>query len=286
MPFPVALAAGAAISLAGLIGGWISKYKQNKNIKKGNTPVQYSDDDIKVIQTLPEPMQRIALNYADQFAKNPEEFIGKFPKLDTQSMADIIQQDLPTGEELGYEPLQDYTSQLMQDTEFGPIADLARKQFSEETVPELAERFAGAGGLNSSALIGQLGKAGSDLNAKLAAMKSQYGLERAGTLGSLAQGQQGLGLTRSRDIASLGMGLRNQQFNQRHDLAQLGLAQNQQELARRGQALGTLNNMYQNSQRSVANLKNPGGGYNDMTQLGAGIIGKALPAYLKASGGN
>jgi len=285
MPFPVALAAGAAISLAGLIGGWISKYKQNKNIKKGNTPVKYSDDDIKVIQTLPEPLQRIALNYADQFAKNPDEFIGKFPSLDTQAMADIIQQDLPTGQELGFDELKDYTPQLMQDTEFGPIADLARKQFREETVPGLAEQFAGAGGLNSSALIGQLGKAGSDLESKLAAMKSQYGLERAGTLGSLAQGQQALGLNRSRDIATLGMGLRNQQFGQRHDLAQLGLAQNQQELARRGQALGTLGDMYRNSQRSVAQLKNDGGGYGDVTQIGAGIIRKALPEYLKVTGG-
>lgn len=280
-PITMALAAGAATTLAGLIGGWIKKHKEQKSIKKGNTPLKFSDDDIKLVQTLPEPFQKIALQYAQQFAQNPDEFIGKFPSLDTKDMTDIIQKDLPTGQELGYEPLQDYTSGLMQDTEFGPIADLARKQFHEDTVPNLAERFAGSGGLNSSALVGQLGKAGSDLESKLAALRSQYGLERAGTLGSLAQGQQQLGLNRSRDIASLGMGLRNQQFNQRESLANLGLQQNQQELARRGQALGTLSDMYRNSQLSPINLKNGGSnGFNDLSQIGSGILGKGFKAYL------
>jgi hypothetical protein len=278
-PITISLIAGGVSTLAGLIGGWIKKHKKQKNIKRGNTPVKFSDDDIKLVQTLPEPLQKIALQYADQFAKNPDDFIGKFPSLDTKDMESIIQKDLPTGQELGFDELHNNIPELMQDTEFGPIADLARKQFNEETVPNLAERFAGSGGLNSSALIGQLGKAGSDLESKLAAMKSQHGLERAGTLGSLTQGQQALGLTRSKDIASLGMGLRNQQFNQRESLANLRLAQNQQELARRGQSLGTLGDMYRNSQLSSLKL-NGGNGFNDLTQVGSGILGKGFKAYL------
>ena len=77
------------------------------------------------------------------------------------------------------------------DFSFGPIADRARKQFQEQTVPSLAERFTGLGGQRSSAFGQQVGQAGADLESQLAAMESQFGLEE----GKLLQSLMGLGLT-------------------------------------------------------------------------------------------
>ena len=69
--------------------------------------------------------------------------------------------------------------QQMQSFDFQPIAEQARKQFSEGTIPSLAERFTslGGGAQRSSAFQSALGRAGSDLDTNLAALQSQYGLE-------------------------------------------------------------------------------------------------------------
>lgn len=75
---------------------------------------------------------------------------------------------------------------------FDPIANLARKQFQTQTVPGIAERFSaiGSGGAQkSSAFQSLLGSAGSDLEAQLAALGANYGLQnRAGLLGQLQLG--------------------------------------------------------------------------------------------------
>jgi hypothetical protein len=61
---------------------------------------------------------------------------------------------------------------------FEPIATQARQDFQRQTIPSLAERFAGfGGGQQSSAYQQQLAQAGTDLDTRLAAMKSQYGLQ-------------------------------------------------------------------------------------------------------------
>lgn len=59
---------------------------------------------------------------------------------------------------------------------FRPIAQQARRQFSEQTVPGLAERFTsmGQGSLSSPAFASQLGQAGAGLDTNLAALRSQY----------------------------------------------------------------------------------------------------------------
>lgn len=72
--------------------------------------------------------------------------------------------------------------------DFQPIADLARKQFREETIPGLAERFTALGGGQRSSAFGQqLGKAGSDLESQLAALGSQYNLQKFGALTNLSR---------------------------------------------------------------------------------------------------
>lgn len=73
---------------------------------------------------------------------------------------------------------------------FQPIADQATRQFNTQTIPALAERFTAANGARSSAFQGALGAAGSDLQSRLAAMSSQYGLQNRQSL--LQQGQLGL----------------------------------------------------------------------------------------------
>lgn len=60
---------------------------------------------------------------------------------------------------------------------FGPIARQARNQFSQQTIPSLAERFTSMGNnsLSSPAFASQLGQAGAGLEEALAALQSQYG---------------------------------------------------------------------------------------------------------------
>lgn len=76
---------------------------------------------------------------------------------------------------------------------FEPIQQEATRQFQQETVPGLAERFSsmGAGAQRSSAFGQQLGAAGAGLSSQLAALRSQYGMQNR------AQGlqQAGIGLT-------------------------------------------------------------------------------------------
>lgn len=79
--------------------------------------------------------------------------------------------------------LQSLLQQGAQNADFGPIEAQARRNFSEVTVPSLAERFTslgGQGGQRSSAFAGTLGQAASGLESNLAALRSQYGMQQLG----------------------------------------------------------------------------------------------------------
>ncbi len=91
------------------------------------------------------------------------------------------------------------------DESFNKFADPYKRQFEQETVPMLAERFAGAGGgmgggLSSSGFGQALSSAGGNLQSTLAALKSNLGMQAASGL----TGQYG-------NLA--GMGLGAQPFN-------------------------------------------------------------------------
>lgn len=78
---------------------------------------------------------------------------------------------------------------------FDPIAQRARSQFNQQTIPTLAERFTsmggyGTGALSSPVFASQLGAAGAGLEEGLAALQSQYGLQNR----ALSQGLLGYGL--------------------------------------------------------------------------------------------
>lgn len=72
--------------------------------------------------------------------------------------------------------------------DFAPIEAQARRGFSQQTIPGIAERFTGmGGGQRSSAFAGALGGAGADLDTNLAALKSQYGLQQQNQLMNMLQ---------------------------------------------------------------------------------------------------
>lgn len=81
---------------------------------------------------------------------------------------------------------QSALSQLLQqglsNADFSNIEKQARTQFQTQTVPSIAERFAGlsSGPAGSSRFRGALGAAGAGLEQNLAALRSQYGLQQLG----------------------------------------------------------------------------------------------------------
>lgn len=64
------------------------------------------------------------------------------------------------------------SGQLGEDEDFETFAAPFKREFNEQTVPGIAERFAGVGGLSSSGFTQSLGQAGAGLNEKLAALQS------------------------------------------------------------------------------------------------------------------
>lgn len=84
-------------------------------------------------------------------------------------------------------------------SQFEPIANLARSEFQQQTIPSIAERFTSLGGgnnaLSSPAFASQLGQAGAGLQENLAAQRAGFGLQQQQMEQSLAQNLLGMGLT-------------------------------------------------------------------------------------------
>lgn len=101
---------------------------------------------------------------------------GRFEQLPTatsgqqQLQNNVLQQALQSLQAQGQQP------------GFRPIAQQARRQFSEQTIPSIAERFTsmGQGALSSPAFASQLGQAGAGLETNLAALRSQYQQQQQG----------------------------------------------------------------------------------------------------------
>lgn len=69
--------------------------------------------------------------------------------------------------------------------DFEPIAQQARTQFEQRTIPTLAERFTAMGGQRASAFPQALGQAGAGLEEALAGQRAQFGLQQRGLLQNL-----------------------------------------------------------------------------------------------------
>jgi len=89
-------------------------------------------------------------------------------------------QQFPRFEQDQQSALSQLLQQGLSETDFGGVEDLARKRFGEETIPSIAERFTRMGGQRSSEFEGSLGRAGSDLETQLAALRPQMGMQKLG----------------------------------------------------------------------------------------------------------
>jgi hypothetical protein len=125
---------------------------------------------------LPIQTQRLGRGGAREF------FLGSGPR--------VSQLPTVTGEQ------QSALSQLLQQglsgiqnpsAGFEPIAQQARTQFQQQTIPSIAERFTGLGGQRSSAFAQQLGGAGAGLEQGLASQQAQFGQQNLGQLLQLLQ---------------------------------------------------------------------------------------------------
>lgn len=110
-----------------------------------------------------------------------------------------VERFTPQQQQLQQQALQQFgplLQQLQQPADISPILEQRRKSFQEQTVPGLAERFTslGGSGQRSSAFRGALGSAGAGLEADLAALQSQVGLQDLGRQQQLLGLLSGLGM--------------------------------------------------------------------------------------------
>jgi len=98
--------------------------------------------------------------------------------------------------QLGIGGIEQLYPQMMQDPYkgFDALANEARTNFQQQTLPTIAERFTQMGAQRSSAFPQQLGAAGAGLDQGLASMKSQYGQQMMGMQGNFLQSLLGSGL--------------------------------------------------------------------------------------------
>lgn len=132
--------------------------------------------------------------------------------------------------------------------DFAPIEAQARKGFSENTIPSIAERFSSLGAQGSSAFGQQLGAAGAGLETDLAALRSQYNMGQ----------QQSL-----QNLLRIGLQPQYEAFYQPGDVAGGNFGKNlaQQLLNENNfKALGMLASQYQQSKQPVPGVGS-GAGY-------------------------
>lgn len=194
--------------LLGLLGIDIPAYNDEGFISQ--------EDMIKIMDTLPpnvrEKVDQLLDRLSDQFdyMVQPQSPIS-FNELEQMTPANIAQQ----------------TRDFLPQTSFEPIAQLARQNFQEQTIPALAERFAGLGGLQSTAFKGELGRAGSNLDNQLAALRSQYGLQQGDLQAKTANILGNLGLGQAEALGRFRLGNQGNQLQQRQQLGSLlGLTTN------------------------------------------------------------
>ena len=176
------------------------------------------------------------------------EQVQNFNPQQQQGFADILQRALG-GQGLG-------------NFDFAPIEKQARSQFEQKTIPSIAERFTSMGGQGSGAFAQALGSAGAGLEENLAAMKSNYNLQREPQLQNLL----GQGLTKQFDTMMHG---------EQPGFLETGLSGLLGGLAGgAGQAYGTqFGNWAGNKSFGQAGQQGGGGGGGDMI----GMLMKILP---------
>ncbi len=284
-PNPKNYPTGTTIGRAGK-GPWmITEPGKKPYAFQGSTsPVKFSDDAIKQIDSLPVEQRTLVNSLIDIMQADPQAFSKSLESVSPEAMEQIAQGKLPSAQQLGFPPNTNIIDQLMKDTDFAGIEQHARKQFNEQTIPGIAERFAGLGGLHSTALKGELGKAGSNLESQLAGLRSQYGLQRANALGSLSQKQQALDTGRAQAVGNLGLAQQGQQFGQQQAIANLGLQNNQQQLSSQQQQSNLLSSLLGQGRYDTTNYSQNPGLADYALGGGLSLLGTGLQGYMQNQG--
>jgi hypothetical protein len=84
--------------------------------------------------------------------------------------------------------------QQLPSADFGPIRKAAERQFQEQIVPGIAERFTGQGAQRSSAFTQALGSAGAGLSERLAGLEQEFNMNQRAQQQNLLMNLLGLGL--------------------------------------------------------------------------------------------
>src|SRR5690606_21127376 len=109
--------------------------------------------------------------FSEFFFGSPER-VDQLQRYNPQQQA-VLNQLLSAGSQRLGQPQQPATDWNAQ---FQPIANQARINFNQQTIPSLAERFSSTGGgLSSPAFASQIGQAGAGLEGNLAALGAQFG---------------------------------------------------------------------------------------------------------------
>lgn len=245
IPFAVPLATAALSGLAGYAGsrlsGGGSSSRRSSRGGRGTTSTP-GGGSLQRVSTLAGPQIQLQNRVINEGLKNLGLLTGSGQNLQAPSLPNLpsVPALSPTR---GYSNLNLQTpgysalSNLYQGDKygFGPIEQLARSNFQTQTIPSIAERFAGLGALSSSGFQQQLGRAAVDLERELAALRSQYGAqERGQTYQELAQ-QNAQQLQREQLLNQLGFGRQQAQTGLEQLRNQLGLQTNEQQLARQQQ---------------------------------------------------
>lgn len=193
-----------------------------------------------------------------------------------------------------YQALQ--APQRFQQVSFDPIAQEAQRQYMQDVVPGLAERFGGS--QRSSAFQQALGQSGSDLASRLAAMRAQHNVGQQGaqmqqqtinqqllpilaqylsSQGQLGLGRQQLGQAQRQAalsglgaLGSLGMGQSSEDINRQIGAVQPAL---QGQALAQGQSFNPIQMPQSNWGSTVGNiLGGIGQGAMGLAKMGTGLF--------------
>lgn len=219
MPILGALLSGLA-GYAGskLAGGGSRSSRGSRDGRGTSTP---GGGSLQRVSTLTRPQTELQNRVINEGLRNLGLLTGGGQNLKPQPIPNFPPVPELTGSTPGFGALQ----QLYQGNKYGfePIAAQARNQFATQTIPTIAERFAGLGALSSSGFNRQLAQAGTDLERDLAALRAQYGIQERGQTFQERQAQNLQQLERDRLLNQLGLQTNEQRLARQQQQAQQAL---------------------------------------------------------------
>jgi len=182
MPFPLipVIAAGATLGAAGL-GAWSQNKATKEQKKQRKLAEKMAGCKGGTCSRKPSGQSAPQSNLQQQLSPQ-----GAIPEVGGQGNAwtgyNASAQQLPRFTPEQQNALLSLQQQGMQNLNPDFLEQRAKKQFFQETIPTLAERFTsmGAGSQGSSDFRGALGAAGADLSSQLAALRAQVGSQQLG----------------------------------------------------------------------------------------------------------